>query len=94
MSPTLWELLGERAWLACAVLAHNLVDWTQMLGELKLEDHRPAVAGTMRTGIIAVPGGLVNRSGMMTLRAPSRLPWRASFQVALEKIRAIPLAVT
>jgi hypothetical protein len=48
----------------------------------------------MRTRIIAVPGGLVNRSGMMTLRAPSRLPWRASFQAALEKIRAIPLAVT
>ena len=82
------------AWLACAVLAHNLVRWTQMLGELKLEDHRPAVAQTMRTRIIAVPGRLVNRSGMMTLRAPARWPWRASFEAALEKIRALPLAVT
>jgi len=82
------------AWLACAVLAHNLVRWTQMLGELKLEDHRPAVARTMRTRIIAVPGRLVNCSGTLTLRAPSRWPWRASFQAALEKIRAVPLAVT
>jgi len=82
------------AWLACAVLAHNLLRWTQMLGELELEDHRPVVARTMRTRIISVPGRLVNRSGMMTLRAPSRWPWQKSFQVALQKIRAIPLAVT
>ena len=76
------------------MLAHNLVRWTQMLGELKLEDHRPAVARTMRTRIIAVPGRLVNRSGTLTLRAPSRWPWRASFKAALEKIRALLLAVT
>jgi PII-like signaling protein len=82
------------AWLSCAVLAHSLMRWTQMLGELELEDHRPAVAQTMRTRIISVPGRLVNRAGTPTLRAPSRWPWRARFQAALEKIRAVPLAVT
>ena len=29
----------------------------------------------MRTGIVAVPGHLVNRSGTLTLRAPYRRPW-------------------
>jgi len=82
------------AWLLCAVLAHNLMRWTQMLGDIELEAHRPVVARTMRTRLISVPGRLVNRAGTPTLRAPSRWPFREGFRAALEKIRGLPLAVT
>jgi hypothetical protein len=84
------------AWLACAVLAHNLVRWTQILGGLddgEVEE-RPAVARTMRTRFISMPGRLVNRSGTPTLRAPTRWPWRLSFASALDTLRALSVAVT
>jgi Transposase DDE domain group 1 len=84
------------AWLACAVLAHNLIRWTQILGELDdaQADQRPAVARTMRTRFISMPGRLVNRSGTPTLRAPTRWPWRLSFSSALDNLRALSLAPT
>ena len=84
------------AWLACAVLAHNLVRWTQLLGGLdcREEGHRPAVTRTVRTRFVAMPARLVNRSGTPTLRAPTAWPWRTSFGRALEDLRALSIAVT
>jgi hypothetical protein len=83
------------AWLACAVLAHNLIRWTQILGDLDDDaDHRPAVARTIRTRFISMPGRLVNRSGTPVLRAPTRWPWRVSFASALDNLRALSLAPT
>jgi hypothetical protein len=84
------------AWLACAVLAHNLVRWTQLLGGLDhLDDgHRPAVTRTVRTRFVAMPGRLVNRSGTPTLRAPTAWPWRMSFGSALENLRTLSIGVT
>jgi hypothetical protein len=82
------------AWLACAVLAHNLIRWTQILGGLDdIEaEQRPAVARTIRTRFISMPGRLVNRSGTPVLRAPTRWPWRLSFASALDNLRALSLA--
>jgi DDE family transposase len=83
------------AWLVCAVLAHNLLRWTQLLGGLHVEDdHRPAAARTVRTRFVSMPGRLVNRSGVPTLRAPARWPWRASFADALTVLRSMSIAVT
>ena len=51
------------AWLQCAVLAHNLLRLTQVLGGLHdHHSHRPAVARTIRTRFVSLPGRLVNRS--------------------------------
>ncbi len=83
------------AWLACAVLAHNLLRWTQLLGGLEDDDaQRPAAARTMRTRFVAMPGRLVNRSGTPTLRGPTHWPWRASFVSALATLRGLSVAIT
>jgi hypothetical protein len=42
------------AWLACAVLAHNLTRWTALLGGVHPDDEL-TVAATVRTRLIAVP---------------------------------------
>jgi hypothetical protein len=86
---------ANAAWLQCAVLAHNLLRWTQLLGGLHDHGgHRPAVARTIRTRFVSLPGRLVNRSGTPTLRGPGHWPWRVSFISALSKLRALPATVT
>ena len=83
------------AWLLCTVLAHNLLRWTQILGGIgDPADARPAIARTVRTRLISMPGQLVNRSGTPTLRTPSRWPWQSTFTNALDTLRALPIAVT
>lgn len=87
---------ANSAWLVCAVLAHNLIRWSQILGDIHdLEvDGRPVVARTLRTRFISVPGRIVNRSGTPTLRAPTRWPWRTSFTSALDSLRILSVAPT
>jgi Transposase DDE domain group 1 len=77
------------AWLACAVLAHNLVRWTARLGELHPKE-RLTVAATLRSRILSVPGRLVNRAGRPVLRLPERWPWASAFLGALDRLRALP----
>jgi hypothetical protein len=84
------RFFANAAWLGCAVLAHNLVRWTSRLGHVQHDDHL-TVARTVRSRLIALPGRLVNRSGRLVLRLPDRWPWAASFTVALDRIRALPL---
>jgi len=81
---------ANAAWLACAVLAHDLVRWTARLGDLH-PDEQLTVTRSIRTKHFAIPGRIVNRSGRHTLRLPARWPWRDAFLVALERLRAIPL---
>ena len=69
---------ANSAWLQCVVLAHNLIRWTAILGNVRVDDEL-TVARTMRTRLIAIPGRLVNRSGVPTLRLPTRWPWRDVF---------------
>jgi hypothetical protein len=67
------------AWLLCAVLAHDLIRWSAILGEMT-----PAgalvVARSIRTCLLSVPGRLVSRSGRLTLRAPVDWPWGGSLR--------------
>ncbi len=69
---------ANAAWLVCAALAHNLIRWSAMVGELAPEDQL-VVARTIRTRFLSVPGCLVNRSGRPTLRAPLEWPWAEAF---------------
>jgi Transposase DDE domain group 1 len=80
---------ANSAWLQCAVLAHNLILWTATIAEAG-PTNRLTVARTVRFQLLAIPGRLVNRSGIPTLRAPARWPWAALFARRLNTIRALP----
>jgi hypothetical protein len=76
------------AWLQCAVLAHNLIRWTAILGNIRVGDEL-TVARTMRTRLVAMPGRLVNRAGRIILRLPTRWPWADTFTTALDTLRLL-----
>jgi hypothetical protein len=82
------RFFANAAWLACAVLAHNLIRWTATLGDI-VHDDQLIVARTVRTRFIAVPGRLVNCAGTPTLRGPLKWPWRDQFSRALDLLRAL-----
>ena len=84
------RFFANAAWLAAAVLAHNVIRWTARLGTVH-PDHQLTVARTVRTRLLALPGRLVNRSGRHLLRLPKRWPWEAAFHRALRQIRALAL---
>jgi hypothetical protein len=77
------------AWLLCAVLAHDLIRWCAILGELT-PGGQLVVARTIRTCLLSVPGRLVCRSGALTLRAPVHWPWAGLFERAIALLRALP----
>ncbi|MGH8997636.1 MAG: IS1380 family transposase, partial [Acidimicrobiales bacterium] len=83
------HFFANSAWLLCAALAHNLIRWSAMLGEITPEEHL-TVARTVRTRFLSVPGRLVSRSGRPTLRAPLEWPWARAFERALHLLRALP----
>lgn len=73
------------AWLACAVLAHNLSHWmTTLTGQ------PPVTNRTRRTRLITLAAVLVNRSGQPTLRFPSRWPWAQHLNHTLNALQALP----
>ena len=84
------RFFANAAWLACAVLAHNLIRWSARLGDVHPDDQL-TVARTVRTRVLALPGRLVNRSGTIVLRLPERWPWATTLIRALDQIRALPL---
>jgi hypothetical protein len=78
---------ANAAWLALAVLAHNLARWTLAAAG----DHwRQATTETLRTKLISMPARLVHSARRLKLRAPTNWPWRAAFETALVRIAAIP----
>jgi hypothetical protein len=76
---------ANAAWLACAVLAHNLGCWTTQLA-----GHPPVTNRTRRTRLIALAAVIANHSGHLRLRLPTRWPWANQFTTALNTIRALP----
>jgi len=76
---------ANAAWLACAVLAHNLGVWLTVLAGAALVTNR-----TRRTRLISLAAVIVNRSGQMLLRLPARWPWAKEFHAALSALRALP----
>jgi hypothetical protein len=80
------HFFANGAWLACAVLAHNLVRRSARLGDIHPDDQL-TVARSVRTRVLALPGRLVNRSGIVVLRLSERWPWALTFSRALDQIR-------
>jgi len=83
------HFFANAAWLICAALAHDLIRWTAMLGDITPTEQR-TVARTMRVRFFSVPGRLVSRSGVPTLRTPALWPWAGPFLRALTLLRALP----
>lgn len=83
------KFFANAAWLACAVLAHNLTRWTASIGDLHPTDQL-TVTRTIRTRIYNIPGRIVNRSGKAVLRLPKHWPWANTFTRALNQTRALP----
>jgi hypothetical protein len=83
------HFFANAAWLLCAALAHDLIRWTAMLGELTPTEHF-TVARTVRTRFFSVPGRLVSRSGVPTLRTPLEWPWAEPFLSALSLLQSLP----
>ena len=79
---------ANSAWLQCTILAHNLIRWTSILDNIRVDDQL-VVARTTRTRLIAIPGRLVNRAGRSTLRLPTPWPWAKQFTTALDTLRLL-----
>jgi len=76
---------ANAAWLACAVLAHNIGIWGDLIAHEPRRTHR-----SRRTQLIAVPAVISNRARRMILRLPTHWPWAHSFDRLLNAIRALP----
>ena len=75
-------------WLASVVIAHNLLRWSALLGEITTTGTFLA-SQTMRTRFISIAARLVNASGRPILRGPKRWPWAQQFLSALTNLRAL-----
>jgi hypothetical protein len=80
--------MANAAWLALAVIAHNLAHAVGLLTGASL--HRATVA-TLRRAIFAMPGRLVRSGRRQCLRLPANCPWAEAFNTAQAAITTIPL---
>ena len=80
---------ANAAWTVIAVLAHNLLRWTGVLG---LPGTTMRAARTLRRRLLAIPGRLTRSARRWTLHLPARWPWQHDFTEALTRIRALPAA--
>jgi hypothetical protein len=78
---------ANAAWLALAVMAHNLGRWT--LAAAGPGWHQ-ATTETLRTKLVSMPARLVHSARRLKLRTPTNWPWRDAFETAMAKIAAIP----
>ncbi len=80
---------ANAAWTVLAVLAHNLLRWTQLLG---LPDTTVRAARTLRRRLLEIPGRLTRHARGWTLHLPARWPWHGDYISALNRIRVLPAA--
>ncbi len=76
---------ANAAWLLCAVLAHNLGIWTDLIA-----DQPKRTGRSRRTQLISIPAVIVNHARTMLLRLPTCWPWADDFHKTLNAIRALP----
>jgi hypothetical protein len=80
--------MAHAAWLALAVMAHNL---GRAVGQLAGPDLERATAATLRRKVFTMPGRLVHSGRRRDLRLPAHWPWADAISTALGRIHAIPL---
>ncbi len=79
---------ANSACLQCAVLAHNLIRWTTIAGDVRV-DNQLIVERAIRTRLVAISGRLVNRAGRPTRRLPINWPWAKAFTTTLDTLRTM-----
>lgn len=79
---------ANAAWLALAVMAHNL---GRAVGHLAGPELDKATAATLRRKVFTMPGRLVHSGRRRHLRLPASWPWADPVQQALTRITAIPM---
>lgn len=79
--------MANAAWLALAVLAHNLA---RAVGLLAGDTRHRATATTLRRAIFTMPGRLVRSGRRRRLRLPQHWPWAEQIATALAAITALP----
>jgi hypothetical protein len=80
------RFFANAAWLALAVIAHNL---GRAVGALAGMGR--ATVATLRRRLFTVPGRLVRTARRLHLRLPSRWPWADAFATVLTSINALPM---
>ena len=75
-------------WLAASAIAHNLLRWSALLGEITKVGTFVA-SQTMRSRFISIAARLVNISGRLTLRGAKHWPWAQQFLSVLTNLRSI-----
>ena len=82
------RFMANAAWLALAVMAHNL---GRAVGQLAGPDLERATAATLRRKVFTMPGRLVHTGRRRHLRLPARWPWADAITTAIGRIHTIPL---
>jgi hypothetical protein len=82
------RFMANAAWLALAVMAHNL---GRAVGQLAGPDLERATAATLRRNIFTMPGRLVRSARQRHLRLPKSWPWRDAITTALTAVTALPM---
>jgi hypothetical protein len=80
------RFMANAAWLALAVMAHNL---GRAVGALAGMER--ATATTLRRRLFVIPGRLVHTARRLHLRLPQNWPWADAFLTALSGINALPM---
>ena len=80
------RFMANAAWLALAVMAHNLGRAVGALAGLGR-----ATIATLRRRLFTIPGRLVHTARRLHLRLPRNWPWAEAFLTALTGINALPL---
>jgi hypothetical protein len=75
------------AWLAVAVMAHDLARWTARIGL----GAGIVTTKTLRRRLFGLVGRLTRSARRVTLHLPARWPWATGWSAALARLRAIPL---
>ena len=81
------KFMANAAWLALAVMAHNL---GRAVGRLAGGDLERATSGTLQRAIFTAPGRMVSSGRRRHLRLPASWPWAQAIERALASIAAIP----
>jgi hypothetical protein len=81
------KFAANAAWLAVQVMAHNLARWTARLGL----GAGIVTAKTLRRRFFGLAGRITRSARRETVHLSKHWPWRTEFDIALARLRAIPL---
>ena len=82
------RFFANAAWMACAVIAHNLYRWINH--HSGASPQRLTCGNTVRNRLFRLPGRIVNHAGQLILRLPTRWPWARTYRTTLTNIRNLP----